>query len=294
MSILAGINIPQLLITGIAMGCIYFLVATEYTLIFNATGLVNFAHESFIVLGAYIFAGTFERALGLSHWLSIVLTIVCMMAFGVLVATIVLNPLRNLQFVTYAMFGTMMLSRIVLEIIRLTWGTLPFTVKGFLRSSVNIGSTVLSESYLYIIGVSIIIVVALQLFFKKTKAGKAMICVSQNKDAAALMGINVKASINLTVALSAALCGVIGILCAPLYNVNTSMVASVALKGFCAGVIGGFGSYPGVIIGGILIGLVEQFGILFLPTVYKDVLAFGLMIVFLLIRPSGIIKAKKA
>ena len=192
------------------------------------------------------------------------------------------------------MFGTMMLSRIVLEIIRLTWGTLPFTVKGFLRSSVNIGSTVLSESYLYIIGVSIIIVVALQLFFKKTKAGKAMICVSQNKDAAALMGINVKASINLTVALSAALCGVIGILCAPLYNVNTSMVASVALKGFCAGVIGGFGSYPGAIIGGILIGLVEQFGILFLPTVYKDVLAFGLMIVFLLIRPSGIIKAKKA
>ena len=186
------------------------------------------------MLGAYIFAGTFERALGLSHWLSIVLTIVCMMAFGVLVATIVLNPLRNLQFVTYAMFGTMMLSRIVLEIIRLTWGTLPFTVKGFLRSSVNIGSTVLSESYLYIIGVSIIIVVALQLFFKKTKAGKAMICVSQNKDAAALMGINVKASINLTVALSAALCGVIGILCAPLYNVNTSMVASVALKGFCA------------------------------------------------------------
>ena len=72
------------------------------------------------------------------------------------------------------------------------------------------------------------------------------------------------------------------------------MVASVALKGFCAGVIGGFGSYPGAIIGGILIGLVEQFGILFLPTVYKDVLAFGLMIVFLLIRPSGIIKAKKA
>ena len=153
----------------------------------------------------------------------------------------------------------------------------------------------LSESYLYIIGVSIIIVVALQLFFKKTKAGKAMICVSQNKDAAALMGINVKASINLTVALVR---GAVRRHRHPLPRRCTMSTPAWSppwpSRAFCAGVIGGFGSYPGAIIGGILIGLVEQFGILFLPTVYKDVLAFGLMIVFLLIRPSGIIKAKKA
>ncbi len=290
----SGVNVLQLIVTGIAMGCIYTLVATEYTLIYNATGLINFAHESFIVLGAYLFAGTFIKAMALPFWLGIILSLVSMFAFGTLVATIVLNPLRNLQFVTYAMFGTMMLSRIILEVVRLSWGTLPFTVKGFLRKSVNLGSTVLSESYLYIIGITLIIIVLLQVFFKFTKAGKAMICVSQNKDAAALMGINVRGSINLTVALSAVMCGIIGILCAPLYNVNTGMVSAVALKGFCAGVIGGFGSYPGAIIGGILIGLIEQFGILFIPTVYKDVLSFALMILFLLIRPSGIIKTKKA
>ena len=287
-------NLLQFLVTGVAMGFIYSLIATEYTLIYNATGLVNFAHESFIVLGAYIFAGTFVRAIELPFWLAIILTLVCMGAFGVMVSTIVLNPLRNMQFVTYAMFGTMMLSRIILEFVRIYWGALPFTVKGFLRKSVNIGSTVLTESYLYIIGISILIIVALQLFFKYTKEGRAMKCVSQNKDAAALMGINVTRSINTTVAMSSILCGIVGILCAPIYNVNTSMVSAVALKGFCAGVIGGFGSYPGAIVGGILIGLLEQFSILFVPTIYKDVVAFVVMIVFLLVRPSGIVRAKKA
>jgi branched-chain amino acid transport system permease protein len=294
LSIFANLNILQFVVTGVAMGFIYALVATEYTLIFNATGLVNFAHESFIVLGAYLFGGTFVRALELPFLVAILLTLVAMAAFGVMVSTIVLNPLRNLQFITYAMFGTMMLSRIISEVVRLNWGPIPFSVKGFLRSSIRIGSTVLTQSYLYIIGVSIVVVVGLQLFFRHTKAGKAMICVSQNKTAAALMGINVTKSINMTVAMSAALCGLIGILCAPLYNVSTGMVSAAALKGFCAGVVGGFGSYYGAIVGGILIGLLEQFGVLFFPTVYKDVVAFAVMIVFLLLRPGGIIRAKKA
>jgi len=284
----------QFVVTGIAMGFIYSLVATEYTLIYNATGLVNFAHESFIVLGAYLFGGTFVRALGLPFWLAILLTIVCMAVFGIVVSMIVLNPLRNLQFITYAMFGTMMLSRILTEVARLAWGPIPFAVPGFLRSSIKIGSTFMPSSYIYIIAVSIVIVTGLQVFFKTTKMGKAMICVSQNKDAAALMGINVTRSINMTVAISAVLCGIIGILATPLFNISTGMAASAALKGFCAGVIGGFGSYPGAIIGGILIGLLEQFGTLLFPTVYKDVVAFAVMILFLLIRPSGIIKAKKA
>ena len=247
----ANINLMQFVVTGVAMGFIYSLIATEYTLIYNATGLVNFAHESFIVLGAYLFGGTFVRALGLPFWLAILLTILCMAGFGVAVSMIVLNPLRNLQFITYAMFGTMMLSRILTEVARLVWGPIPFAVPGFLRSSIKIGSTFMPSSYIYIIAVSITIVIGLQIFFKTTKMGKAMICVSQNKDAAALMGINVTRSINMTVAISALLCGTIGILATPLFNISTGMAASAALKGFCAGVIGGFGSYPGAIIGGI-------------------------------------------
>ena len=294
MGVFENLNVLQFVVTGIAMGFIYALIATEFTLIFNATGLVNFAHESFIVLGAYLFGGTFVRALDLPFIPAILLTMAAMAAFGVMVSTIVLNPLRNLQFITYAMFGTMMLSRIVTEAVRINWGPIPFAVKGFLRSPIRIGSTVLTQSYLYIIVISVAVVVGLQLFFRKTKAGKAMICVSQNKTAAALMGINVTRSINMTVAMSAALCGLIGILCAPLYNVSTGMVSAAALKGFCAGVIGGFGNYYGAIIGGILIGLLEQFGVLFFPTVYKDVVAFAVMILFMLLRPGGIVRVKKA
>ena len=167
-------------------------------------------------------------------------------------------------------------------------------MKGFLRARVKIGTATLTESYLYIIAVAIIIIVALQLFFRLTKTGKAMLCVSQNKTAAALMGINVTRSINITVAMSASLCGIIGILCAPLYNISTGMVSAASLKGFCAGVVGGFGSYYGAIIGGILIGLLENFGVLFFPTEYKDVVAFAVMIIFLLVRPGGIIRQKKA
>jgi branched-chain amino acid transport system permease protein len=192
------------------------------------------------------------------------------------------------------MFGTMMLSRIIIESSRLIWGPLPFTVQGFLRDSIKIGSTFLFAAHLWVIGASIVIVTALQIFFKTTKAGKAMICVSQNQDAAALMGINVTRSINMTVALSAMLCGIVGIFCTPLFNISTGMAASAALKGFCAGVVGGFGSYPGAIVGGILIGLLEQFGTMLFPTAYKDVVAFGVMVIFLLVRPSGIVRVKKA
>lgn len=287
-------SVLQTVITGVAMGFIYTLVATEYTLIFNATGLVNFSHEAFIVLGAYFFGGTFMKLFAGLPLIAVALTLAAMAVFGVLVSAGIFNPLRNMALVTYAMFGTMMLSRIIQEGIRLVWGPIPFAVKGFLRGSFKIGGAVLSEAYVYIIVIAILIVAGLQLFFKFTKLGKAMSCVAQNKEAAALMGINVSRNINLTVALSAVICGIIGVLIAPLFNVSTTMAGATALKGFCAGVVGGFGSYPGAIVGGLLIGLMEQLGIMFFPAVYKDVVAFVVMIFFLLVRPSGIVKVKRA
>lgn len=287
-------HVVQALITGFAMGFIYSLVATEYTLIFNAAGLINFAHEAFIVLGAYFFGYTFYGLFGQHVVPAVLCTVAAMAVFGVLVSVIVLNPLRNMPFLTFAMFGTMMLSRIITEIIRIVWGPIPRGVRGFLRGNIKIGSTTLSRAYIYVIVVAILIVTGLQLFFKFTRTGKAMRCVSQNKDAAALMGINVSRNIHFTIALSAMLCAVIGILMIPLFNISLAMSASTALKGFCAGVVGGFGSYPGAIIGGILIGILEQVGITIFPAVYKDVVAFIVMIAFLLVRPGGIIRVKKA
>lgn len=281
----------QLLLNGIVMGLIYALVAIEYTLIYNATGLINLCHDKFIMFGAYFFGGTFARIMPFG-W-AIVLTMICMALFGVVVSTLVFNPLRNMG-TLYALFGTLMLGRIIAELTRIIWGPIPFTVGGFLRHSIKIGSVTLSVSYLYIIAISVSIVIALQIMFRHTKLGKSMRCVTQNKEAAALMGINVSANIRLTIILSALICSVIGILIIPLFNVSSTMANMIGLKGFASGVIGGFGNYAGAIIGGLFLGILEQIGVQILPAVYKDVISFVAMILFLLFRPGGVLYAKKS
>lgn len=283
----------QLLITGIAMGFIYALVAIEYTLIWNSTGLLNFSHDKFILFGAYMFAGTYVLGLGLPPVLAIIATIITMFLFGVISAFIIFNPLSRLSTNLFAVIGTVILGRIITESVRLIWGPLPFTLDTFLRGSVHIGTVVVSKSHLVIIVVCSLITGGLQLFFKKTKTGKAMRCVSENKTAASLMGINVSKNIALTVGISALICATIGILVVPIFNVELQMSSMIGLKGFASGVIGGFGYLPGAIVGGILLGVVEIFGSMMIPSVYKDCLSFVLLIIFLLIKPSGLLGHKK-
>ena len=283
----------QLLITGIAMGFIYALVAIEYTLIWNSTGLLNFSHDKFILFGAYMFAGTYVLGLGLPPVLAIIATIITMFLFGVISAFIIFNPLSRLSTNLFAVIGTVILGRIITESVRLIWGALPFTLDTFLRGSVHIGTVVVSKSHLVIIVVCSLITGGLQLFFKKTKTGKAMRCVSENKTAASLMGINVSKNIALTVGISALICATIGILVVPIFNVELQMSSMIGLKGFASGVIGGFGYLPGAIVGGILLGVVEIFGSMMIPSVYKDCLSFVLLIIFLLIKPSGLLGHKK-
>lgn len=283
----------QLLITGIAMGFIYALVGIEYTLIWNATGLLNFSHDKFILFGAYMFAGTYVLGLGLPPALAILGTIITMFLFGVVTAVVIFNPLSKLSSNLYAVIGTVILGRIITESIRLIWGPLPFTLDTFLRGSFRMGSIVVSKAHVVIIIVCSLITIGLQLFFKVTKMGKAMRCVSENKTAASLMGINVPMNIAFTIGLSAVVCATIGILVAPIFNVELQMSSMIGLKGFAAGVIGGFGYLPGAIIGGILLGVVEIFGSMILPSVYKDCLSFVLLIIFLLIKPSGILGNRK-
>lgn len=279
----------QLLITGIAMGFIYALVGIEYTLIWNATGLLNFSHDKFILFSAYMFAGTYVLSLGLPPILAILCTVLTMFLFGIVSAFVIFNPLSSLSTNLFAVIGTVILGRIMIEAVRLIWGPLPFTLSNFLRGSIKLGSVVVSKTHLVIIVVCALITIGLQVFFKTTKMGKAMRCVSENKTAAALMGINVPRNIAFTIGLSAVVCSTIGILVIPIFNVELQMSSMIGLKGFAAGVIGGFGYLPGAILGGILLGVVEIFGSMILPSVYKDCLSFVLLIIFLLIKPSGIL-----
>lgn len=282
----------QLLVSGIGMGCIYCMVAIEYTLIWNASGLVNFGHEKFIMLGAYIFAGTLMLKLGVPSGAAILITILIMFLFGALTAVGVFNPLSRLNSNIFAVMGTLMLTEVLNEAARLIWGPAPFNLPDFIKGSYNVGGVSIPKVYAVIVVVSMLLLVSIHLMFKMTKVGRAMRCVAQDKKAAALMGINVNANIMLTVGLSAAICCIIGILIIPILNVKLTMASVIALKGFSAGIVGGFGSIPGAIVGGLLIGIVESLYTGVGPSVYRDVVAFVLLIGFLLVKPEGILKKK--
>ena len=285
--------VTQLIVSGIALGFIYALVSIEYTLIFNSTGLLNFSHDKLIMMGAYVFAGQFVLGMGCSYLVATLATIVTMFLLGVLIAKGIFNPLRTMSSPIFAVIGTVIMGRIFKEIARLVWGATAFNIPGYLKGTYKLGHVVITRANVIIIVVSIIIVAALQVFFYHTKTGKAMRCVQQNKTASTLMGINVTSNINFTIALSAVICSCIGMLVVSLFSVSLTMSSMIGLKGFAAGVVGGFGSFPGAIIGGIVIGVVENISTLVIPPLYKDCISFVLMIVFMLVRPQGILGKKK-
>ena len=279
--------IIQLIVSGIAMGFIYALVGIEYTLIWNASGVLNFSHDKMITLGAYIFGGTFIVGMNLGIIPGILLSLLTVAIVGFVIARVVFIPLRKKSMI-FTIMATVMLGKIVIEFIRLFWGPIPFSVPGFLVGTVRIGGVVISIANIAIIFTASLCVAALQLFLYKTKQGKAMRCVAQNRNASQLMGIEVKNVMTLSVIISMMICCLIGILVSPLLNISTTMSNMIGLKGFASGVIGGFGYLPGAIIGGIVIGIVENLASMALPSVYKDIVAFVLLVAFLLVRPKGI------
>ena len=224
--------------------------------------------------------------------LAIVLTFMLMGILGSVIASGIFNPLRHMRSNIFAVMGTMMLGRILAEAIRLIYGPVPFTIENWLSGTIKIGTLMVTKANVIICVVAILVVAALQLFMNFTKIGKAMRCVAQNKKAAALMGINVAQNICMTTAVSSIICSVIGMLIIPLFNISTTMAASIGLKGFSAGVIGGFGYLPGAILGGLFIGVVENLAVVVLPAVYKDIVSFVLLIIFLLVHPSGFLGKK--
>jgi Branched-chain amino acid ABC-type transport system, permease components len=280
-------TVLQLIISGIATGFIYSLVATEYTLVFNSTALLNFGHDKFIMLGAYIMLFTFVKSLGMPYIPAILITLIVMFLLGIITAYGIFNPLRTMSSRLYAGIGTLVLGRIIQEASRLFYGAIPAQV-AYLSGVVTIFGLRVTRANIAIIVFSTLIIVSLTLFLQKTKTGKAMRCINQNKTAAALMGINVTWHIAFITGISIMICGVLGVLIAPLVNVSTTMSGTFGTKGFAAGIIGGFGNLPGAIIGGLLLGVVENLSVLVLPAVYKDIVSYVIMIAFLLIKPTGL------
>lgn len=284
-------TLVQVVVSGIAMGLIYGLVGIEYTLIYNTTGLLNFAHGKVITFCGYLFAALCLNQLGLPFILASLMALVLAAILAVVISSSIFIPLRNKDNLC-CILATVMAGKILYEFMRIAWGAFNIPVEVYFPGTISILGATLSATYIYVGVIALVITVALQIFMNKTKIGKAMKCVSQNKTAAGLMGINVAAYMRIAAALSFMICCVISILLIPLLSLSKEMAEMTALKGFSAGIVGGFGMLPGAVIGGVILGLAENFACLFVPSGYKDVVAFVLLIVFLLVKPSGLLGRK--
>ncbi len=279
--------LPQLLFTGLGIGAIYALVALGFVLLIRAASVVNFGQGEFAMLGAYLLV-IFFNLLHLPYWIAIILSVVLMAGFGVVFAGATYWPLRHrggLPVIISTIGASIFLENTVLVL----YGPTSEQVDGlFDNPGFDVGPVFVDTQYLSIIVVTAALVALQYVIFEKTMLGKKLQAVSQDKEMAGLLGIPVAGMILLTFAYSSALGSIAGILVAPILFVSTGMAGVIALKAFAANIIGGYGSIPGAILGGLSLGVVETLGAAYISVPYKDAFAFLMLLIFLLVRPQGL------
>jgi len=277
----------QQLVGGVALGCVYGLIALGFVLIYKATEVVNFAQGDLMMLGGF-FAYSFIEQLGCNYWLGALLAVLTMAAFGSLVERVVVRPILGFPQFSIVM-ATIGLGLALRSIAGMIWGTDDLRIETpFSSGVVHLGALVLAYDKLSIILATICLCVVLWLYFKKTRMGVAMQATSQNMLGAYYMGIPVKRVFSLIWAISAGVAGFAGVLLAPIAFIHTN-VGFLGLKAFPAAVLGGFGSIPGALVGGIVIGVAETLSGFYLPEGFKDVAAYILLLAVLMLRPEGLL-----
>ena len=282
------IEITQTILSGIAIGCIYGLVALGFVLIFKATEIINFAQGEMMVIGAFI-ALTLINVLHLPYWTALLFATVCLGLFGLILERVVLRSLIGEPVFAIVML-TIGLGYFVRSSVSMVpgWGTDTYGFKTpFTDKVVRYGQLVLSWEQLAIILMTSALILILYAFFRFTRIGVAMRATSQNQLAAVYMGISVNRVFSLTWIISAALGGFAGVLLSPITFVHMNM-GFIGLKAFPAAVLGGFGSIPGAIVGGLIIGVTESLAGVYLPVGWKDVAAYIILILVLILRPEGL------
>ncbi|MBI3524029.1 MAG: branched-chain amino acid ABC transporter permease [Betaproteobacteria bacterium] len=284
----------QLVISGVAQGCIYGLIALGFVLIYKATETVNFAQGDLMMLGGFL-GLSFMVVLGMPFWLAFLATLAVMLLFGMLLERVLLRPLLGQPGFTVVMLtiGIGYLARGLVTMIP-GWGTethtLPVPYKDeVLHIAIGNGADplILSMEHLVIIVVTAFLIAILFLFFRYTKLGVAMQATSQNQLAAFYMGIPVRRINMLVWGISAAVSACAGLLLAPITFVHVNM-GYIGLKAFPAAVVGGFGSIPGALVGGLIIGIVESLAGFYLPEGFKDIAAYIVVLVMLAVLPNGL------
>ena len=278
----------QYLITGLTVGSIYAMVALGFNIIYNVTEIINLAQGEFVMLGGLIMV-FFHVVLGLSIFLAFPLTVLPVTLVGVLMDRLAIRPIRQPS-VLALIIATIAASFIIKGTAMVIWGKNPFDLPAFSgRIPIELLGAVIQPQYFWVIGFLIVIVIVLTLFFEKTIIGKAMRACADNQDAASLVGINVNRMILLSFALSAGIGAVAGITLTPISFMEYDRGAMLAVKGFGAVILGGLGSFPGAILGGLILGTIESFGAGLINSGYKDAFALVVLLAVLFFKPSGIL-----
>ena len=271
---------------GISLGSIYAIIALGYTMVYGIAKMLNFAHGDVIMVGAYIILTCITRG-GMSPILAVILSVVICTLLGVVIEKVAYSPLRKASSNLAVLITAIGVSYLLQNLALLIFGA---DAKSFV-SVIKVPSITLFDGELTIKGITIvtilaciIIMVGLSFFVKKTKPGRAMQAVSEDRDAAQLMGVNVNATISLTFAIGSGLAAIAGLLLCQTYPTG----AMPGIKAFVAAVFGGIGSIPGAMVGGILLGIIEIFGKAYISSQVADAIVFAVLIVVLLVKPTGL------
>ncbi|MBQ7781261.1 MAG: branched-chain amino acid ABC transporter permease [Lachnospiraceae bacterium] len=282
----------QYLINGISLGSVYALIALGYTMVYGIAKMLNFAHGDVIMVGAFT-VYTLCSTLGLPPAVGILVAVVLCTCLGISIEKVAYKPLRKAASPLAVLITAIGVSYLLQNAVLLIFGA---DTKAF-TSVVPIEPIKLADGQISISGetlvtvlVCLVIMVSLILFINKSKVGQAMLAVSEDKGAAQLMGINVNSTIAITFAIGSALAAVAGVLYCSAYPSLTPYTGSMpGIKAFVAAVFGGIGSIPGAFIGGILLGIIETFGKAYISSQLSDAIVFGVLIVVLLVKPSGLL-----
>jgi branched-chain amino acid transport system permease protein len=286
--------LDQIVTSGLAMGAIYALIALGYAFVWNTMAIVNFAAGEFVTFAAYIFVATFVTALGFPFIVAALSAGAVMALLGALFSRVVFSRLQR-QRPLVAIIATVGFGIFLKEMAHILYGPEPMIYPGPLGNKmITLLGLKIGLQQLAILAVVVVLMLVQHWVLQRSMIGKVMRAVAVDRDTAALMGIPVQKVLAGTFAYSSVLAALAGILLAPLFFVTTEMGTMVGLKGFVAMIIGGFGSIPGAIVGGLLLGVSENLGAYWISSTYKDVIAFSLLLVFLAVRPQGLLPERFA
>ena len=279
------------IINGISLGSVYAIIALGYTMVYGIAKMLNFAHGDVIMIGGYVSFCVLQY-LGLPPIVAVLLGMLACTILGVTIEALAYRPLRGAASLA-VLITAIGMSYFLQNAAQLIWGSNPKSYNSVLNiETIRLfdGQVAITGEALVTVVVCIVIMIALTLFTAKTRTGKAMRAVSEDRGAAQLMGINVNRTISITFAIGSALAAIAGVLYCSTYPTLMPTTGSLpGIKAFTAAVFGGIGSIPGAMLGGILLGLIEIFSRAYISTELADAIVFGVLIVVLLVKPTGLL-----